>query len=116
GVGPHVREAATITSINYFGTAVLLDGLRPALAASGDAQAVVVSSNSATTLPAIPAALVDGCLAGDEAAARAATDDTVMAYAGSKLALARKVRREAPGAAWAGSGVRLNAVAPGAVL
>src|SRR5207253_2368127 len=36
------------------------------------------------------------------------------AYAGSKLALARWVRRTAP--AWARAGVRLNAVAPGAVL
>jgi len=38
------------------------------------------------------------------------------AYAGSKLALARWVRRSAPGPEWAGAGVRLNAVAPGAVL
>src|SRR5437016_160439 len=36
------------------------------------------------------------------------------AYAGAKRALARWVRRNAP--AWAEAGIRLNAVAPGAVL
>src|SRR5262249_53572853 len=35
-------------------------------------------------------------------------------YGGAKLALARWVRRQAPTASWAGSQVRLNAVAPGA--
>jgi NAD(P)-dependent dehydrogenase (short-subunit alcohol dehydrogenase family) len=37
------------------------------------------------------------------------------AYASAKLAIARFVRRSAPQAEWAGAGVRLNAVAPGAV-
>ena len=37
-------------------------------------------------------------------------------YAASKLALARFVRRAATGATWAGAGIRLNAVAPGATL
>ena len=39
--------------------------------------------------------------------------DATMAYAASKLALARAMRRRAP--EWAKDGVRLNAVAPGAV-
>jgi NAD(P)-dependent dehydrogenase (short-subunit alcohol dehydrogenase family) len=116
GVGPQVEPPSLIVSINYFGTADLLDALRPALAASGDAQVVVISSNSTTTVPAIPDELIEACLAGDEARAGAAAPDSNYAYAGSKLALARKVRREAPGPAWAGAGIRLNAVAPGAVL
>ena len=39
-----------------------------------------------------------------------------IAYAATKLALARWVRRHAPAAPWAGTGIRLNAVAPGPVL
>ena len=38
-----------------------------------------------------------------------------MAYAASKIALSRWVRRQAVTAAWAGEGIRLNALAPGAV-
>jgi NAD(P)-dependent dehydrogenase (short-subunit alcohol dehydrogenase family) len=62
--------------------------------------------------------MVAACLAGDEEEARqiAATLAGHQVYAGSKLALARWVRRTAPGADWAGAGIRLNAVAPGAVL
>jgi len=62
-------------------------------------------------------ALVAACLAGDEDGARALapTLDGQRCYGGSKLALARWVRRSAPTSAWAGAGIRLNAVAPGAV-
>jgi NAD(P)-dependent dehydrogenase (short-subunit alcohol dehydrogenase family) len=75
-----------------------------------------VSSNSAA-LPGAESALVGACLASDEAEARrlAPTLGGHPSYAGSKLALARWVRRTAPAAAWAGAGIRLNAIAPGAV-
>ncbi|HRD97795.1 MAG TPA: SDR family oxidoreductase, partial [Rubrivivax sp.] len=36
-------------------------------------------------------------------------------YAASKLALARWIRQQAPGADWAGSGISLNGVCPGAI-
>ena len=109
---------AQIVSINYFGSEAFLTGLRPALAASGNAQVVAVSSNSTTTSPNIPDGLVAAGLSGDEAAARAAATaaDDATAYAGSKIAVARYVRRHAPTADWAGSGVRINAIAPGATL
>jgi NAD(P)-dependent dehydrogenase (short-subunit alcohol dehydrogenase family) len=116
GVGTTVRDPELIVSVNYFGSAVLLDELRPLLAAGDAPAAVVTSSNSVTAVPGIPQKLIDACLAGDEDAARALATDPVMAYAGSKLALARKVRRDAPGSDWAGLGIRLNAVAPGATL
>jgi NAD(P)-dependent dehydrogenase (short-subunit alcohol dehydrogenase family) len=117
GVGPPF-DAATMMSINYFGSEAFLTGLRPALAASGAAQAVAVSSNSTTAQPGIPADLVDICLTGDEAAARALAQHhgDSFTYAASKTAIARYVRRNAPSADWAGSGVRLNAIAPGATL
>ncbi len=115
GVGPQVEPRATIVSLNYFGAQTLLAGLRDCLTRSGGA-AVAVSSNSAT-IPGIESDLVAACLADDENTARRLADelDGTRAYAGSKLALARWVRRNAPRAEWAGAGVRLNAVAPGAV-
>jgi len=114
GVGPHVEPWSTIVSLDYFGAQALLAGLRDVLAAGERPAAVAVSSNS-STLPGADSALVGACLAGDEDEARrlALGLGGHPAYAGAKLALARWVRREAP--AWARAGVRLNAVAPGAV-
>ena len=117
GVGPHVEPASAIVSINYFGARDVLAGLRPALAAGTRPAAVAISSNS-STLPGADGPLAAACLAGDEDEARrlALAGGGHPAYAGSKLALACWVRRSAPGPEWAGAGVRLNAVAPGAVL
>lgn len=119
GVGPQAEPLPLIVSLNYFGAQAVLAGLREALAAGTQPAAVAVSSNSAT----VPGSecdtpMVAACLAGDEAEARqiATTLMGHQVYAGSKLALARWVRRNAPGAEWAGAGIRLNAVAPGAVL
>jgi NAD(P)-dependent dehydrogenase (short-subunit alcohol dehydrogenase family) len=39
-----------------------------------------------------------------------------MIYAASKIAVSRWVRRHAVTAGWAGAGIRLNALAPGAVM
>ena len=104
-------DGGLVTSINYFGAVATLDGLRPLLAAGGSA--VAVSSNSTTTQPGLSLEHVQACLAGDEAAARAAAGHGVGAYGSSKLALARWVRRQAVTDAWIGAGIRLNAVAPG---
>lgn len=108
------RTGSLVVSVNYFGSVELLDELRPALAATRGA-AVAISSNSATTAPNVDDDLVDACLDGDEPRARVLADAVggPAAYSSSKLALARWVRRTAPSEAWAGSGVRLNAVAPG---
>jgi NAD(P)-dependent dehydrogenase (short-subunit alcohol dehydrogenase family) len=115
GVGPHVADGSLLVRLNYFGAIAVLDGLRPSLAAARGA-AVAVSSNSAL-LPNADAAVADACLADDEGAAVAAAAATIgpSIYAGAKRALAVWVRRRAPSEAWAGAGVRLNAVAPGAV-
>jgi NAD(P)-dependent dehydrogenase (short-subunit alcohol dehydrogenase family) len=114
GVGPHTQPSATIVSVNYFGAQAFLDGLRAALATSAGPAAVAVSSN-ASTIPGNDGALVTACLADDEDEARRLALELggVRAYGGAKLALARWVRRSAP--AWANGGIRLNAVAPGAV-
>jgi len=118
GLGPQVESRSRIVAVNYFGATAVLAGLRPLLAQGRDPAAVAISSNSATIVPGGDGALAAACLAGDEDAACriAAGLDGSSAYALSKLALARFVRRQAPAADWAGAGIRLNAVAPGAVL
>ncbi len=117
GVGPPADPSLTV-SVNYFGAEALLTGLRPALAASGAAQVVALCSNSMSITPNVPAEIIDACVDGDEARARdlASTSVSAYAYAASKIALARYVRRNAATDAWAGSGIRLNAVAPGATM
>jgi NAD(P)-dependent dehydrogenase (short-subunit alcohol dehydrogenase family) len=117
GVGPQFEPWATIVSLNYFGAQAMLAGLRAALAAGEQPAAVAISSNS-STLPGAETPLVDACVAGDELEARrlGETLDGQACYAGSKLALARWVRRNAPAPDWAGVGIRLNAVAPGATM
>ena len=111
------RAGSLVASVNYFGTAVLLEGLRPLLARGTDPAVVVISSNSNTCQPTVPRDLVDAFLAGDESRARALADEhgSVNTYPASKIALAWWVRREAVGADWAGAGIRLNAIAPGLV-
>lgn len=113
--------ADVILQVNWFGSRVFLDGLRPALAASeGIAKAVAISSNSATLMPNIPEEGIDALFAGDVAEplrmANEGWDASSIAYGISKTAVARYVRRNAPTPDWAGAGIRLNSVAPGAVM
>ncbi len=116
GVGPHVADQALIVSLNYFGAQHLLDGLRAALARGAQPAAVAITSNS-STLPNDDSPRVSACLVGVEAEARrlASTPAGQPVYGGSKLALTRWLRRQAPRAEWAGAGIRLNAVAPGPI-
>jgi NAD(P)-dependent dehydrogenase (short-subunit alcohol dehydrogenase family) len=106
-----------VVAINYFGAIATLEGLRPLLARGTEPSAVAISSNSTTTTPGLPSALVEAILAGDERAALAAAADApgLFAYPASKLALARYVRKHAPGSDWIGAGIRLNAIAPGVI-
>jgi NAD(P)-dependent dehydrogenase (short-subunit alcohol dehydrogenase family) len=108
---------STLVSVNFFGTTALLEGLRPLLAAGAQPAAVAVASNSTTVQPGVPMGLVAACLDGDEERARALADEatSLMAYPASKLAVTRWCRRQAPTEAWAGAGIALNVVAPGAV-
>jgi NAD(P)-dependent dehydrogenase (short-subunit alcohol dehydrogenase family) len=118
GLGPQVADRAAIVSVNYFGAAALLDGLHDLLARGTAPAAVAIASNSMTISPGADGPITRACLAGDEDEARrlAVEADGPTAYAASKLALARLVRRRAASADWAGIGIRLNAVAPGPIL
>jgi NAD(P)-dependent dehydrogenase (short-subunit alcohol dehydrogenase family) len=111
------RPGSLLASVNYFGTVALLDGLRPLLARGDRPAAVAISSNSITAQPDLAMDVVHACVAGDEPAARAAADEVTSfaVYPATKLAIAWWVRRHAPTGAWAGAGITLNAVAPGAI-
>ncbi|WP_026342775.1 SDR family oxidoreductase [Nocardia sp. BMG111209] len=104
---------------NYFGAVATLEGLRPLLAQSAAPRAVVVSSTS--SLAPADERVVQACLDGDEAAAIAYLDadpsigGATGAYGIAKRALNRWVRRAASTPLWAGTGIALNAVAPGVV-
>ncbi len=116
GVSAAGATPETIVRLNYFGTVATLEGLYPRLVQGSDPRAAVVTS-AAALFPA-DEALVEACLAGDEERAVALCGDDgegVRTYSSTKRALARWVRRAAPGEAWAGKGIPLNAVAPGVI-
>lgn len=121
GLGPVSGREATIAQVNYAGAVELLRLWRPALAAAGNAKVVVFASNSTTTTPLVPRRAVRALLAGEpDKAVRSVRlfgkAAAAMIYAGSKIALGHWVRRTAVLPQWAGSGIRLNALAPGAIL
>ncbi|WP_433298992.1 SDR family oxidoreductase [Pseudonocardia sp. CA-142604] len=109
-----------IMQVNHLGTVELLAALRPALAATGAARAVVFGSNSATITPGVPRHVVRALLAGkvDRAVRTLRLAGPVapnIAYAASKSAVAEWARRAAVTPEWAGAGIRLNVLAPGPV-
>ena len=121
GLGPTKGAERAITEVNYFGVVEPLQAWRSALACAERAKVVVFASNSTTTVPAVPGRAIRALLAGDaEKALRAyrmfGRYGPPVAYAASKIALSRWVRRTAVTAQWAGAGIRLNALAPGAIM
>jgi len=117
-------DSRLVVSVNHFGALALVEGLRPELvraAERGEGPAVVLlSSNSVTCQPGWATEVADACLAADEGAeatARelAAAHDAVQVYPATKASLARWAREAGIGPDWAGSGIRVNAVAPGLI-
>jgi NAD(P)-dependent dehydrogenase (short-subunit alcohol dehydrogenase family) len=109
------HDAASVIRVNFFGAIETLVGLRPLLQKAQAPRAALVTS-TASVLHEWDALVVEMCLGGDEErAVDLAGSDAPRAYASSKRALARWVRRMAPMAEWAGAGIPLNAVAPGIV-
>lgn len=123
GLGPSkgAERLRMIAEVNFFGVVELLDRWRPALAAADRAKVVVIASNSTTTTPLVPSRAVRALLAGDTDRALRATrlmgpTRPAMMYAASKIAVSQWVRSTAVRPDWAGAGIRLNALAPGAVM
>jgi NAD(P)-dependent dehydrogenase (short-subunit alcohol dehydrogenase family) len=103
-----------VIRVNYFGMQQTLEVLRPELAKSGAPRAVLVSSTAA--LRGAEPEIVEACLAGDEQrAVELARASESSPYPSTKQAISRWVRRAATTQDWAGAGIALNAVAPGAV-
>lgn len=111
GVGPQVSPPSLVVKINYFGVTATVEGLLDLLE-KRNGSVLFISSNSAPM--GADEQTVELMLAGDEAGAGARVDELgegQNAYGGSKLAIARWMRRNT--AANAQRGVRFNAIAPG---
>jgi NAD(P)-dependent dehydrogenase (short-subunit alcohol dehydrogenase family) len=108
-------DPALLVSVNYFGAIAVVEGLHDQL--SDQSSVVLLASNSITCQPGWDASVADACLAGDEGRARtlAAATEAVQVYPASKMALAYWARREGVKPAWAGRGIRVNAIAPGLI-
>jgi NAD(P)-dependent dehydrogenase (short-subunit alcohol dehydrogenase family) len=103
-----------VVRVNYFGAVTVVAGLRSLLARGTTPSALIVTS--ASVVHPVDDALVEACLADDEErACRLPGATSGLAYASSKRALARWVRRQAITTEWAGAAIALNAVAPGTV-
>lgn len=121
GLGPIPGRETLIANVNFLGVVELLEGLHDLLAAAGNAKVVIFSSNSTTTIPGIPADLIaafkerdlDRALAIGEAAGPEAFPNFM--YAGSKIAITHWMRTIGVTEDWAGKGIRVNAIAPGAI-
>ncbi|KMO66885.1 SDR family oxidoreductase [Mycolicibacterium chlorophenolicum] len=121
GPGPGPARLRSIAQVNVYGVVDLLDAWRPALVATGHAKVVVFGSNSATTTPLVPGRAVRALLASDpDKAVRSVRhfgrNASALLYAASKIAVSRWVRRHAVSTDWAGAGVRMNVLAPGAIM
>ncbi|HLS76774.1 MAG TPA: SDR family oxidoreductase [Nocardia sp.] len=121
GPTPGKDRPRLIFQVNYLGVVELLDGWRDALAKSGAAKVVVFGSNSTTTTPLVPRRAIRALHAGDvDKAVRSlrvfGKQAPSIAYGASKIAVSRWARRNAVTARWAGAGIRLNVLAPGAIL
>jgi NAD(P)-dependent dehydrogenase (short-subunit alcohol dehydrogenase family) len=110
-------DPARLVSVNFFGSIALVRGLHDALAAADGASVVLLSSNSVTCQPGWPVQVAEACLSEDETAARTAAKEVaaVHVYPATKAALAWWARREGVTEAWAGAGIRINAIAPGLI-
>lgn len=118
GLGPTFARTEAIAAVNYWGVVELLDGLRDALEKGSGRAAVVVSSVASTQISWDKNPLGPALEAGDEAKVAAALAGAgelagQLAYAASKNAVTVAVRRRVGD--WGARGLRLNAVAPGAV-
>ncbi|GAA3666448.1 SDR family oxidoreductase [Nocardioides ginsengisoli] len=121
GPAPGRDRARLIAEVNFLGAVELLEAWRPALAAADKAKVVVFSSNSTTTMPMVPRRAVRALLERDVPKALKTLRlfgkmAPSFAYGASKIAISQWVRREAVTREWAGAGIRLNAIAPGAIL
>ncbi len=109
GVASQAPPALT-TSLNYYGSVELVNGVRELLS-KNRGKVILVSSNSAPM--SSNGDYVDALLEKDETQALKVAEDIDghQAYSGTKLAVARWMRRNIN--AFTAQGIRINAIAPG---
>lgn len=109
GVASHAPTSLT-TSLNYYGTVELVEGVRD-LVAKNKGKVILVSSNSAPM--SNNEEYVTAMLEQDEVAALKIAENIEgqQAYSGTKMAVARWMRRNIK--SFADQGIRINAIAPG---
>lgn len=114
GLGPSTTPFSLITKVNFFGATELINGINDLLQLK-KGTVVAVSSNSAA-LPGLNDAYLSALIAEDEELACELIEslDGHNAYAGSKNALAKWVRKQAP--ELMKQGIRINAIAPGMTM
>lgn len=111
------NNARLVFGLNYFGVVHLLEGLHKALAANHGSRVVITASNSIYITPNIPLPVVDALNNNDlNTAMELVKGNAAAIYPSSKLAVVRWMRSMASSKKWAGSGITMNAIAPGAVL
>lgn len=111
------NNARLVFGLNYFGVIHLLEGLHDALAANQHSRVVITASNSIFITPGIPLDVVQALNDNNpELAIQLTKENSQAIYPSSKLAVVRWMRKNAPTKKWAGSGISMNAIAPGAVL
>lgn len=122
GLGPIPGRERLIAEVNFFGVVEILEGIHEELAAAGNAKVVIFSSNSTTTIPGIPTEIIEAFQERNTekvlavAGAAGPEHGPSLVYAGSKTAITHWIRTIGVTQDWAGRGIRVNAIAPGAIL
>lgn len=110
-------NAKLVFGLNYFGVVHLLEALHGALAANKGAQVLITASNSIFITPELPVSVADALNNNDlNSAIELVKDNMGSIYPSSKLAIVRWMRKMAHTREWAGMGISMNAIAPGAVM
>ena len=122
GPTPGRDQPALITQVNYFGVVELLAGVaaRPGRRRTSESCGFFQQfdhDHSGDTRARHPRAAGRRWRQGGADASKLfGRGASSMAYGASKVAVSRWVRRHAVTRDWAGAGIRLNAIAPGAIL
>lgn len=115
--GVDAENAPLVFGVNFFGVIRLLNALHPLLVQSAEPRVLINASNSVVVTPGIPGDAVQALLELDKEKAYALTSQyPQLTYQVSKVAITKWARRMAPSAKWAGKGITMNILAPGAVL
>lgn len=115
--GVDSENAALVFGVNFLGVIRMLQALHPLLIKSSAPRVLINASNSVVITPGIRADVVQALLALDkEKAYTLISQHPQWTYQVSKVAITKWARKMAPSMEWAGSGISMNILAPGAVL